>query len=140
MKKNDLVDKNAIERIQSILINTPTCMLISSLSKPNPSICPMTVKTIDNDGALWFLSDKESEHYKNIEKDNDLLLTFTNNTDKQYLSIRGKGIHYESKGIIDKLLSQQDLKNNNVHTIIILKVIINSAYYWDVNLKKSVTI
>lgn len=144
MEKNDLVDKNAIEKIQSILINTPTCMLISSLSDPNPPVCPMTVKTIDDSGALWFLSNKKSEHYINIEKDNDLLLTFTNNTDKQYLSITGKGIHYESKEIIDELLTQQDLKynayKNNKASIVVLKVIIDKAYYWDIDLQKSISI
>ncbi|WGH75377.1 pyridoxamine 5'-phosphate oxidase family protein [Tenacibaculum tangerinum] len=143
-KIDDLAGSNAVEKIQSILINNPTCMLVSSLDMSNPSVCPMTVKTIEDEGAIWFLSDKHSEHYKNIREGGKVLLIFANNTDEEYLSISGDGMHYDEKKVIDALWDEQDAQwyenGRETDCIVALKVVISDAYYWDTTEQKTVKV
>lgn len=144
VKINELAGKNTVGKIQSTLINNPTCMLISSLNMINPSVCPMTVKTIEGNNAIWFLSHKLSEHYNNIKNNNNVLLTFVNNTDKEYLSISGQGFHFDTKEVIDALWDEQDVKwyenGKKDEHIVALKVVINDAYYWDTCEQKSILV
>ncbi|NNC70920.1 MAG: pyridoxamine 5'-phosphate oxidase family protein [Flavobacteriaceae bacterium] len=131
----DLAGNDAINKLKSILVNNPTCMLISAMNIKHPSVCPMTVKTIEDNGDIWFLSYKDSEHYENIQKDPNVLLTFANDIDQQYLSITGNGVHSDSEELINILWDDSDKQwyanGRNDENIVVLKVAINDAYYWD---------
>ena len=58
-KIEDLSGNAAVKKLQNIIINNSTCMLISAMGIKHPSVCPMTVKTIENNGDIWFLSYKD---------------------------------------------------------------------------------
>ncbi|MDY0780121.1 pyridoxamine 5'-phosphate oxidase family protein [Tenacibaculum sp. IB213877] len=140
----DLDGKNYVEKIKSLLINNPKCMLIVPLDSQRTCVCPMNVKSIDENGNIWFLSHKESEHFEVIQEKGDVLLTFANYTDKEYLSITGVGVHYDSKDLIDKFWDNEDVqcfkKGKNDSDIVALKVSVVNAYCWDITEQKSIAI
>lgn len=137
----DLEGQSAIEKIQALLVNTSTGMLISSLQFKNPSVCPMTVKTVDEQGNIWFLTHKESEHYKNIEENNRVLLTFASEVENEYLSITGEAHHTDDSKVIDVLWDEDDEKwydnGREDENVAVLKVSVEDAYYWDSYEQKS---
>ncbi|HKJ06254.1 MAG TPA: pyridoxamine 5'-phosphate oxidase family protein [Flavobacteriaceae bacterium] len=136
--------KSAIEKIQALLVNTSTGMLISSLQFKNPSVCPMTVKTVDEQGNIWFLTHKNSEHYNNIEENNRVLLTFSSEVENEYLSITGEAFHTDDAKVIDVLWDEADgqwYKNGREDkNVAVLQVRVEDAYYWDSYEQKSKSI
>lgn len=135
------ISDKAIATIKDALSNTSIGMLITHLANDTPSVCPMTVKHVADSGCIWFLSTKNSEHFDNIEKDNKLLLTFTNKDDGQYLSITGKGMHSDNKSDIDKIWSEDDAQwyenGREDKNIVVLCILVTKAYYWDTTEQKS---
>ena len=135
MKTNDLNGEAAILKIKAIIERNPIAMLVADLKLDSPTVCPMTTKGIDDNGALWFLSTKDSDHYRSIQKDAKVLLTFSNESEEQYLSVTGLGSHVTTNTVIDAIWSDGDAKwyddGREDSNVIALKVDIVDAYYWD---------
>ncbi|WP_412560900.1 pyridoxamine 5'-phosphate oxidase family protein [Winogradskyella sp. MIT101101] len=135
MKTNDLKGDDAIKKIKSIIERNPIAMLVADLKMDSPTVCPMTVKGMDGKGILWFLSTKDSDHYKSIEEDQRILLTFSNESNHEYLSVTGLASHVSSKTVIDTLWKDEDAKwyhnGRDDDNVVALKVGIVDAYYWD---------
>lgn len=135
MKTNDLSGEAAILKIKAMIERNPIAMLVADLKLDSPTVCPMTVKGIDANGVLWFLSTRDSDHYRSIESDPKLILTFSNESEEQYLSVSGLGSHITTKTIIDAMWRDQDAKwydnGREDFNVVALKVDITDAYYWD---------
>lgn len=135
MKTKDLSGDAAILKIKAMIERNPIAMLIADFKLKSPTVCPMTVKGIDEQGVLWFLSTKASEHYTSIEGDSKVLLTFSNESDQQYLSVTGLGSHINTTTVIDAIWSEKDAKwydnGREDDNVVALKVDITDAFYWD---------
>lgn len=70
-------DRESLQKIRELLQNTRICMMATNLEKIPFSVCPMTFQEIDEQGNLWFFTPKNSDHFRDIEKDNRVQLIFS---------------------------------------------------------------
>lgn len=139
----DLIGQEAIDKISALLDHNKLAMMATKLDSMPFSVCPMTTQEIDNNGELWFFTGKNSEHYKELQKDNRLHLTYANQSDQEYLSVYGSAKITEDKQKIDALWSST-LKvwfsGKDDPNLALLSVTIEDAYYWDQKQNKAITI
>ncbi|WP_047546446.1 pyridoxamine 5'-phosphate oxidase family protein [Psychroserpens sp. Hel_I_66] len=142
-KQQNLIGQEAIEKIRGFLDNNKLAMMATKLDSRPFSVCPMTTQEIDEDGKLWFFTGKNSEHYRQLEKDNRLHLTYANQGDQEYLSVYGVAHILEDKQKIDELWSsilKVWFSGKDDPNLALLCVTIKDAYYWDQKYNKAVTI
>lgn len=144
MSTKNLYDKDAREKIKSLVEDIKTGILVTDmLSKPLSAI-PMTAKQVDDQGAIWFLSRSDSEHNKNIEKDSDVQLLFSDNSDKEYISIFGEAFIETNREVLNDLYSKVDdawfEKGKDDPKLTGIKINPKEAYYWDTKTNKYITL
>ncbi len=144
MSTKNLYDKEAREKIKSLIEDIKTGMLITDMLSKPLSAAPMTAKQVDEQGAIWFLSRSDSEHNKNIEKDRDVQLLFSDNSDKEYISIFGEAFIETNREVLNDLYSKVDdayfEKGKDDPKLTGIKINPKEAYYWDTKTNKYVTL
>jgi general stress protein 26 len=129
----DLRDNSAVQKIKDLAEKIKTCMFCTyNGDKLNSR--PMTAQKIDENGNLWFLSDKNSE--KNIEiLANSKVELFFSEPHDQFLSIHGNASISYDREIIKELFTPivkvwmplgEDDPNLSV-----IKVVPEEGYYWN---------
>lgn len=139
----NLFSEEAIKKIKKIAKHTKVCMFCTHLFEQPIQSRPMTIKEVDNDGNIWFISSKKSNKNFEIISDNQVQLFFSNTCNYEYLSIYGKAAIYTDKETIEKLWSpianawfEEGKEDTNVT---ILKVHPEKGYYWDTENSKIVS-
>jgi len=122
------------EKVRSIIEDTPTCMMVTS--SPNGMTSrPMHVAKYDEQSNLWFLTDEDSSKVTEIYNDNEVLLTFSDDSDNHYLSLNGKASIVDDQAIKNELFNVfakawfPDGPTSEKLTLI--KVDADNAEYWD---------
>ena len=138
-----LNDQKAVEKLKDLADDIGTGMLATALTKKPLSAVPMTHKTIDKDGSIWFLSPGNSDHNKDIAKDKDAQLLYSQPSDKKFLSVFGEAKIVVDKDILEKLYS--DISNNwfdgvDDPNLTAIKFTPKEAYFWDTKTNKFVTL
>ena len=139
----NLIGNEAIEKIRELLDHNQLAMMATKLNSMPFSVCPMTTQEIDSKGKLWFFTPKDSDHYRNLEVDNRLHLTYANQSDQEYLSIYGTAKHTEDKEKIEELWSpflKVWFDGKDDPNLSLLCVTIKDAYYWDQKYNKAITL
>jgi general stress protein 26 len=134
--EKNLQGNEAIDMVKKIVDDIKICLFCTSLKTDDGSTArPMAVQDVDDEGNLWFFSDKHSDKNKEIEKDSKVQLFFSDAGKSSYLVLNGHAeiiIDYDK---VEKLWSPlvktwfKDGKDNP--NISIVKVTSTSAYYWD---------
>lgn len=129
----NLQGREAIEKIQDLGKDLQTCMF-STRENGRLIFRPMSVNKFDESGDLWFLSDKNSDKNKQIEKDKTVELVFGHGTDK-FMSLHGNAFIETSKEKIKELWTPiakiwftEGVDDPNVSCI---KFSFDDGYYWD---------
>nr|WP_321226378.1 pyridoxamine 5'-phosphate oxidase family protein [uncultured Psychroserpens sp.] len=141
--EENLIGKDAIQKIEAILDNNKLAMMSTKLTSMPFSVCPMTTQEIDENGKLWFFTGKDSDHFRQLEKDNRLHLTYSNQGDQEFLSVYGVSDVSENKQKIDELWSsflKVWFTGKDDPNLALLCVTIKDAYYWDQKYNKAVTL
>lgn len=143
--KNTTVTKDGkgLQKIRALLQDTRISMMATNLEKIPFSICPMTLQEMDKQGNLWFFTSKNSDHFRNIEKDNRVQLIFSNENEQQYLSIYGKAMHTIDDQRLDSLwnpMLKAWFSGKDDPNLALLCVNMESAYYWDSDQNSLVTL
>ncbi|MBC7605565.1 MAG: pyridoxamine 5'-phosphate oxidase family protein [Burkholderiales bacterium] len=132
----NLSDAAAIEKLQDLVDDIDVCLFCTNLKNDNVANCrPMSAQKVDNQGNLWFFSDINSEKNREIKHDNQVQLFFSSPSRNSYLIING---HAEI--VIDRNKTQElwsplvrawFKEGKDDPNISILKVVPDSAYYWN---------
>jgi general stress protein 26 len=129
----DLKDNSAVEKIKDLAENIKTCMFCTYVGDKLNSR-PMAAQKIDDEGNLWFLSDKRSEKNDEILANSKVELFFSEPHDK-FLTIHGTATISYDRAIIKELFTPivkvwmpegEDDPNLSV-----IKVVPNEGYYWN---------
>ena len=83
-------NEKAIEKIKELAEDIKTAMMVTNISQKPLSAIPMTMKRVDVEGAMWFLSPSDSDHNRDINQDADVQLLFSKPADMEFLSVFGK--------------------------------------------------
>jgi general stress protein 26 len=129
----DLKDSSAVQKIKDLAEDIKTCMFCTYKGDKLQSR-PMSAQKVDDDGVLWFLSDKSSEKNEEILKNSTVELFFSEPHD-QFLTLHGQATILYDREIIKELFTPivkvwmpEGVEDPNLSVI---KVIPNEGYYWN---------
>jgi general stress protein 26 len=132
----DLAGKEAIDKLKELVKSAETCFFCTSgVFGPTGGTRPMSVREVDEQGNLWFLSASDSHKNKAIESNPTVKLYFQGSTHSEFLSLEGTATITRDKAVIKKLwgflLKTWFTEGEDDPRITAIKVVPKSAYYWD---------
>ena len=134
MSTKNLTREDAQKKLKELIDTIEIGFLETNLgNKPSHAI-PMSSKRVDDDGAVWFLSSKESEHNKYIHKDNNVQLLYSQTSPAAHVTLYGTASVSVEPVILKELYSSVDntwfngLDDPNLTAI---KVTPLHAHYWE---------
>lgn len=143
MSTENKYNKEAQKKVTELAKNIKVAMMTTNLGKAPLSAIPMTTSKVDNNGNIWFLSSKQSDHNKDIAKDAKVQLLYSDPSSMEFLSAYGTAEISTDKNILKDLYSKMaDNWFNGVDdpNLTAIKIIPENAYYWDTKSSKLVSI
>lgn len=144
MSIENLSSQNAIEKIKELAKKESTCIFTTALTELPLAGAPMNTMDVDDDGVLWFFSNKNSTRNKNIEKDNRVQLFFSNSNNYQFLSLFGTAQVVinpaKAKDLWLPIVKAYFPGGVDDPDLSILKVTPHEAHYWDTKTNKLVAL
>ncbi len=96
--RHDLAGREAVDKIRAVVDKADTCFLVT-----HGGVRPMGVRECDENGTLWFLSDKHSQKNAQIAADGDVELYFQASEHSGFMHLRGHATVIHDKAVIEKL-------------------------------------
>jgi general stress protein 26 len=143
MSTEKLNKEESRKKLRELVDDIKIAMMITGFNRKPVSAVPMTSKKVDQEGNIWFLSLRNSDHNNDLLKDNDVQLLYSEPSDMEYLSVYGEAEITTQKSILEDLYNKTDenyfsgLEDPNLTAI---KVKPQEAYYWDTKANKYVTL
>jgi general stress protein 26 len=132
----DVRGQAAIDRIRQVVDKTETCFFCTAFSTGSTGASrPMSVRHVDDDGTLWFLSANDSHKNAEIAMDPGVRLFFQGSEHAGFLQLTGQARIVSSKAQIKKLwspvLKTWFTEGADDPRITALSVTPGGGYYWD---------
>src|SRR3954454_15128202 len=100
----NISNEDAIKKIKTLAEKAQTCLFCTKIKTGKPfSTRPMSAQQVDDNGNIWFLSDKDSTKNMEIKDDENVQLLFSGSSHSDFLSIYGKAAILYDKQKIEKL-------------------------------------
>lgn len=103
MSTENLSDTEARKKLKELVKSIKVAMMVTALDKKPLSAIPMFSKKVQDDGSIWFLSLKNSEHNKHIKNDKEVQLLYSDPSDFEFLSVFGTAEIITDKKILKEL-------------------------------------
>jgi general stress protein 26 len=135
--------EDANKKIKEIVDAADICLFTTDLTTLPLKTRPMSRQLVDDEGNIWFFSEKDSEKNHDIEKDERVHLFFSNKGSSEYLSLYGTATIIIDKEKAKELWSAPMkiwFKDPEDPNLTILKVIPQDGYYWDTKNGKLVSL
>ena len=144
MSTENLDNRQAIDKLRLMVDKIDIGMMCTNTAEINNlHAVPMSRQEVDDEGNLWFLFSSESETYKNLQKNNNISVLYSDISTYSFLSINGIAEISQDKSRIDKywnkMIEGWFEKGKEDPAIRILKVIPSQGHYWDNKSNKLVT-
>lgn len=134
MGTKHLFSNEAKEKMKELVESIDFNMMATALSKLPIHAIPMSTKKVDDEGKIWFLSGKDSQHNANIEKDSSVHLFYAKPMGMEFLNIFGKATISQDRKIIHDLYQKSDdtwFDGKDDPNITAIMVKPQDVYYWD---------
>jgi general stress protein 26 len=119
--------------LKDLIEDFSTAMMITRLSDNSVHARPMAIAGMDDDGTLYFATSNDSGKLREIEADPSVALTMQNAS--VYISVMGTVHTSTDRALIDRVWSEAMHvwfpEGKDDPLLVILKVVPNSAEYWD---------
>lgn len=129
----NLNGQNAVQKIKEISEKAGTCFFSTNLKLSTKSR-PMALQGVDENGAMWFLSDIRSEKVSEILLDNHVELYFMNNSKYEYVFLKGLATISQEKNLIEKYWTNFALawfESKDDPNVSVIKVEPSDGYYYE---------
>ena len=140
----NLTADNAVEKIREIAKDANICMFVTDLANLPLTGRPMATQEVDEEGNIWFMSDRNSDKNKQIENDDQVQLFYSHTNNYEYLSVFGKAkiVNNRSKNaeLWTPMAKTWFKEGKDDPNISLIKVIPEDAYYWDTKNNKMVSL
>lgn len=143
MSTKNLNDKEAQKKIKKLAEDIDFVMMATALGTKPLSVIPMSTKKVDDAGYIWFLSNKNSDHNKDIARDKNIQLLYSHPGSMEFLSVYGEAEIVLDKNILKDLYGKSDdnwFDGVDDPNLTAIKVNPADAYYWDTKSNKIVTL
>jgi general stress protein 26 len=140
---SDLQKLEGLPKLKHLVEEINICLFCTNLKSNDGSTCrPMASQGVDDDGNLWFLSDKNSDKNKEIHEDKHVQLFFSHPGKSSYLVVNGEAEVLIDTHKIEELWTPFAKiwfkEGKNDPNLSIIKVATKSAYYWDTDGNKMI--
>src|SRR5690606_41604134 len=108
MSTKNLTNEDAKKKIKELAEGIDFTMMATNLKQQPFHVVPMSTKEADDAGNIWFLSNKNSEHNKNIEKENRAQLIYADKANFELLSVYGRAAISTDRDRIKELYGSGD--------------------------------
>lgn len=143
MSKNNLFNEEARAKIKELAENIDFAMMETHLGSTPTHIIPMSTKDVDEDGCIWFLSNKNSEHNGYIDADNTLQLIYSKPSDMEFMIVFGHAFISTERPVLEKYYGKSDdawFEGIDDPNLTAIKVVPKDAQYWDTKNGKLVSL
>lgn len=130
MKKQE-----GIKKIQELLASSKVCMMSTYNTIDNIHTRPMVYQQLEDDGTIWFFTNEFSPKVEEISVNNEISLSFINESKSNYVILKGKATLSKDEQKMEELFNPivkawfpKGLKDPK---LALLKVDLTSAEYWD---------
>ncbi|NRT14924.1 general stress protein 26 [Flavobacterium sp. 28A] len=134
MSIKNLFSEEAKQKIKDLATDIDFAMFATGL-KDNPlHMVPMSTKKVDDSGQIWFLSNKNSQHNKNIIQNSAMHLIYSDPSKMKFLNVFGQAKVSTDIDIIKELYKSSDdawFEGVNDPNITAIAVIPAEVFYWD---------
>ncbi len=131
-----LHNKEAIRKLQELATGINICLFCSgSGSDENESCRPMATAGVDEEGTIWFISDRDSEKNKDIALDPWVKLYYSHPGKSSFLIVSGFAGIIDDREKIRELWSPLDSnwlkEGEDDPAVSLIAVRPEHAHYWD---------
>ena len=135
--KDNLAHQEGIDKIRELAEDIDMCLFCTNLKEGDgESTRPMSTQGVDEDGTLWFFSDKNSLKNDEIKKDKHIRLYYSQPSKSSFMVLNGEAEIVFDRQKVEELWSPHVKawfrEGIDDPAISLLKVTPKSAYYWDV--------
>lgn len=134
MSTKNLFSKEAKQKINDLAMDIDFAMFASGLKEYPLHMVPMSTKNVDDSGQIWFLSNRNSQHNKNIIQNSAIHLVYSSPSKMKFLNVYGQANITTDFTIIKELYKPSDdawfdgVEDPNITAIAIKP---DQAFYWD---------
>jgi general stress protein 26 len=126
----------AVEQIRTIVESAGSCFLCSAIhAGESNGARPMSVRKVDDDGNLWFLSAVDSHKNQEISVDSHVRLYFQGSSHSDFMYLNGTATVTRDRAKIDELwhplIKTWFTEGKDDPRITVIKVTPTDGYYWD---------
>ena len=140
----NLISTDAIDKIKKLAESADICHFVTAISNAPLSTRPMSTQKVDDDGCIWFMSDKESTKNKEINNDSRVQLFYSHQGSSEYMSIFGMAeIVFDKDKIAEMwtpIAKAWFTGGKDDPAISLIKVTPEEGYYWDTKNNKMVAL
>ena len=126
--------RESIEKVKGLIKDVEIAML-TTMDGYTLRSRPMQTQEAEFDGSLWFFTSTDTHKTDEIEKDNRVNVAYASPADNTYVSVSGTASLVSDKEKIEELwnpiLKAWFPKGLDDPTLILLKVSVEQAEYWD---------
>jgi general stress protein 26 len=129
-----LLRDEANEKIKKLAEDADLCFFTTNLTSLPLSSRPMSTQKVDDEGTLWFFSDKDSDKNDHIAEDDRVQLFYCNKGSSEYLSLYGNATIIQDAAMAKELWTPMVkiwFKTPEDPNLTIIKVVPADGYYWD---------
>lgn len=131
----NLQSQEAVEKLKELVNEVNTCMFCTYSGKNELQTRPMASLKIDDQGNIWFMSDKTSKKNSEILGNGKVDLLYSHPSKDSFLSVKGWAEVMQDKRMVDELWTPIAkvwfTEGKDDPRISVIKVKPDEAYYWD---------
>jgi general stress protein 26 len=128
-------DDEARNKVLSLLKDIRIAMMATHGEDGRMHSRPMATNTVQFDGHLWFFTDRNSPKIADLQRDPEVLLTYSDESRQNYVSVTGRGevVHdaAKAKELWHEALRVWFPKGAEDPDIALIRVEVDGAEYWD---------
>lgn len=95
---------STVEKVQRIAKEVRTCMFVT-LRDGKIQSRPMATASVDEDGTVWFFTDKGSDKVEELRGDEPVHLAYSDPDDNVYLTLSGKATTSTDRAKMEELMN-----------------------------------
>ncbi|MDG2431461.1 pyridoxamine 5'-phosphate oxidase family protein [Flavobacterium sp.] len=134
MSTKNLFSDEAKQKIKDLATEIDFAMFASGLKEYPIHMVPMSTKKVDEEGLIWFLSNRNSQHNQNINLNSAMHLVYSDASKMKFLNVFGQASITTNFEIIKELYKSTDdawFDGVNDPNITAISVRPDQAFYWD---------
>lgn len=130
-------NNEGVKKLNELIKDIETAMLVTADADGTLRSRPMGTQQIESDGDLWFFTGKNTGKTHAIEHDQHVNVTYSSPKDNRYVSVSGRAELVADKRKVEELwnplLKAWFPEGVDDPNIILIRVHVESAEFWDLN-------